>query len=207
MANKKNLQTTITSLSLILLGSALIICTMPLFTYTRDESKLIPKSKTLIAGYFEIYQSHDKVVPVQLSVGQTLNILATSNAIFNFSIVNEPDPSNITYTYYSLNNTTLVNMTWTHQIRSSQPGTYCLIFLAQNASSDAPVQVYANITKNWTEIELIPVVMPDRIPLINSNFGYVGLAILVIGVIYLRVNLRSQRKLKDRRQQRPSTVR
>ncbi|MDH7558446.1 MAG: hypothetical protein QHH18_07605 [Candidatus Bathyarchaeota archaeon] len=203
MVNKKISQTVVISFMLILLGSVLIICTMPLFTYTRDESQLVPMSETLIDGYFEIYQSQNKVVTVELSIEQTLNILATSNSIFNFSIVNQTQQPNITY--YFLNNTNTVNMTWTHQIRT-QPRTYHLVFDAQNASLNSPVEVYANVTKNWTEVKLVPVLMPDRIPLINSNFAYIGAAILVIGIIYLRVNLRSKRKLKDKRQQRPSAI-
>lgn len=196
MVNKKISHAIVISFALILLGSVLIICTMPIFTYTRDEPQLVPKSETLIDDYFEIYQSQNKVVTAELSIEQTLNILATSNAIFNFSITNQTQQPNITY--YFLNNTTTVNMTWTHQIRT-QPRTYYLVFEAQNASSNSPVQVYANVTKNWTEIKLVPVLMPDRIPLINSNFVYVGAAILIIGIVYLRVNLHSKRKLADRR--------
>lgn len=164
------------------------ICSRPVFTFMRDEGvQEVPKSQIIMDYSFEIHQSQDKLVQVQMTIGQKLNVLAAGNGNFNFSIANFTDPTGAIQpdqpdvTYLSLEDTNSVNTTWSPTVRSAQPGSYYLIFLARNASSDSPVQIMANVTKAWTEIQTYG--GPYQAALLNSNFAYVGLGIAVFGAI------------------------
>jgi hypothetical protein len=64
-------------------------------------------------------------------------------------------------------------------VRLGQPGSYYLVFLARNASADSPVQIAANVTKTWTEVQ--PSQVPYQNALIDPNFVYLGLGILIVG--------------------------
>lgn len=174
-------------LMLVLVGAALAICSRPVFTFARDEIREVPKSQIIMDYSFEIHESQDKMVQFQISIGQKLNILAAGNGNFNFSIANFTDPTHAIQpdqpdvTYLSLEDTNSVNTTWSPTVRLAQPGSYYLIFLARNASSDSPVQIMANVTRAWTEIQTYGV--PYQAALINSNFAYVGLGTAVFGAI------------------------
>jgi hypothetical protein len=174
-------------LMLILVGAALAICSRPVFTFARDEYRQVPKSQVIIDYSFEIHESQDKLVQVQMIIGQNLSILATGDGNFNFSIANFTDPTQAIQpdqpdvTYLSLEDTNFVNTTWRPTVRAAQPGSYYLIFLARNASSDSPVHIVANVTKAWTEVQTYGV--PYQAALIDSNFAYVGLGTAVFGAI------------------------
>jgi len=206
MAYKKALSLGIVAgLSLVLLGAVLTYCSMPVFSYTREEVQEVPRSEVIMDYSFDINRSQDKMVQVQVSIGQKLNILATGNGIFNFSIVNftnthhviQPDKPDVIY--FFLNNTSSVNATWSSQVRSAQPGNYYLVFLARNASSDSPVQIYANVTKTWTDIQIKQVVAADRLPLIDPNFVYIGLGTAIFGVVILLVTVYTRHRPRNRR--------
>jgi hypothetical protein len=172
---------------LILVGAALAICSRPVFTFMRGESQEVPKSQIVMDYSFEIHQSQDKLVQVQMTIGQNLSILAKGNGHFNFSLANFTDPTHAIQpdqpdvTYLSLEGTNFVNTTWRPTIRSAQLGSYYLIFLARNASSDFPVQIVANVTETWIEIQTYGV--PYQAALLDSNFAYVGLGTAVFGAI------------------------
>jgi len=172
---------------LILVGAALAICSRAVFTFMRDEMQEVPKSQVIMDYSFDVHQSQDKLVQVQMTIGQKLNILAEGNGNFNFSIANFTDPTSSIQpdhpdvTYLSLDDTNVVNTTWSPTVRIAQPGMYYLIFLARNASIDSPVQIMANVTKTWTEIQTYEV--PYQAALMNSNLAYVGLGTAVFGAI------------------------
>ena len=172
---------------LIVVGAALALCSRPVFTFVRDEAQQVPKSQIIINYSFEIHQSQDKLVQVQMTIGQKLNVLATGNGNFNFSVANFTDlthaiqPDQPDVTYLSMEDTTSVNTTWSPTVRSPQPGSYYLIFLARNTSSDLPVEIMANVTKTWTDIRTYGV--PYQTSLIDPAFVYIGLGTAVSGAM------------------------
>jgi hypothetical protein len=185
-------------LVLIVVGAVLALCSTPVFTFVRDEMREVPKSEIIMDYSFDIHQLQDKMVQVQLSIGQKLDILATGNGNFNFSIANFTDPTHVIQPdqpdliYLSLDNTTSVNTTWSPTVRSAQPGSYYLIFLARNASPDFPVHIAANVTKTWTDIQTY--VVSYRKSLIDSSFAYIGLGIAIFGAaIFLATLYRRHR--------------
>ena len=188
----------VTGLAIIVAGAALAICSAPVFTFTRDDVRLVPKSEIIMNSSFNLHQLQDKVVQFQAAIGQELNISVMSDGIFNFSIANFTDPSHISHpdqpdvTYLSIDNTTYVNTTWSPTIRVAQPRSYYLIFLARNASSDSPVHVVANVTKTWTDVQTYGV--PYQKALIDSSFAYVGLGIFIFGIVVSSVALHLQHK-------------
>jgi hypothetical protein len=176
----------IASLLMIIVGATLALCSRPIFTFTRDDGiKEIPRSETIMNYSFTIHQSRDKLAQFQITIGQKLNISATGNGNFNFSIANFTDPSHLEQpdqpdlVYLSLDNTDSVNTTWSPVIRTAEPGSYYLIFLARNASVESPVQIVANVTKTWTDIQTIRVQYKGS--LLDSSFLYVGSAIVILG--------------------------
>ncbi len=196
----------VAGLSLVLLGVTLIVCSMPVFSLMREELVEVQKSETVMDNSFRVHQTQDRIVKFQSRIGQELDILATGSGIFNFSIASFSDPDNLTQpdepdvVYFSLDNTTSVNTTWATQVRSAQLGNYCLVFLARDAPSDSPVQIYAKVTKNWTDIQTRQVDTGDRIRLIDPNFTYMGLGIAVFGVVILVITLYLGNRPRNRRQ-------
>jgi hypothetical protein len=174
-----------TGLALFVTGAAIAISSRPVFTFMRNEVEEIPKSETIMNYTFDIHQSQDKLVEFQMSIGQKLDVLATGSADFNFSISNFTDPTQISQpdhpdiVYLSMDNISAINTTWSPVVRLPQPGSYYLIFLARNASIDSPVEIEADVTKTWTEVE--PYQVPYQKALIKSDFVYLGLGILIPG--------------------------
>lgn len=172
-------------LLLIVVGAALALLSRPIFTLTRDASREVPMSEIIMNSSFDIDQSQDKLTPFQISIGQTLNISAMGTENFNFSIANFTDPSHLAQpdqpdlVYLSLDNITTINTTWSPVVRTAQPGSYYLVFLARNASVNSPVQVMANVTKTWSEIQTYGV--PYLGSALDSNFVYVGLGLVTLG--------------------------
>jgi hypothetical protein len=170
---------------LIVVGAALALCSRPIFTLTQDEVQEVPRSEPIMNYSFIIHQSQNKTVPFQINIGQNLTTLASGSGIFNFSIANFTDPSHLAQpdqpdvVYLSLDNITNINETWSPVTRLTTPGSYYLVFLALNASIDSPVMINANVTKTWTEIDTIGV--PYRGSVLNSNFAYIGLSIVLLG--------------------------
>lgn len=140
------------------------------------------------------------MVEFQMSFGQTLNVSAQGSGPFNFSIANftrtnqtvRPDQPDVTYLYQT--NISALNATWSPQTRVAETGSYYLIFLARNASYDSPVQIYANVMKTWIELQLKPVVAPDRRPLLDQSFVYVGSIMIVLGAVISSVTFSHMRR-------------
>jgi hypothetical protein len=178
---------------LFLVGTVLIICTFPVFSHTRQEVELVPRSEVIINGTFTIYQLEDKILPFQLSIGQSIIILATSNGNMSCSIVNftqtgdaiQPDKPD--WIYFFQNDTTSLNKTWSPTTRLPDPGKYYLVFLARDAPPDSPVQVYANATRTWTDIQFKEVPAEDRIRLLDQNFVYIGSVMIVLGTVLFSI--------------------
>lgn len=183
--NKSRLTIIAVGLVLFITGAVVAISSRPVFTFMRDEVREVPGSEIIMEYSFEIHQSQDKLVKVQISIGQKLHVFAVGTADFNFSIANFTDPSHVSQpdqpdvVYLSLDNVTIANTTWSPVLRLAQPGSYYLVFLARNASADSPVQITANVTKTWTEVQ--PYQVPYQNALIDSNFAYLGLGILTVG--------------------------
>jgi hypothetical protein len=70
------------------------------------------------------------------------------------------------------------------------------VFLARDALPDSPVQVYANATKTWTDIQLKEVVAEDRVSLLDQNYGYLGSAMAVLGIAAIRIAVIRKRRSK-----------
>jgi hypothetical protein len=170
---------------LIVVGAALALCSRPIFTLSRGEVQELPRSEIIMNYSFNIHQSQDKLVEFQMTIGQKLHIYASASGNFNFSIANFTDPSHLAQPdqpdviYLQLDDITNINTTWDPGVRTGQPGSYFLIFLARNASVDSPIQIDSNVTKTWTEINTIGV--PYLGSVLNSNFAYVGLGIVLFG--------------------------
>lgn len=173
------------SIMLIVVGAALALCSRPVFTFMRDEIREVPRSEIIMNYSFDIHQSQDKTVQFTINIGQKLEVRAAGSRVFNFSIANFTDPSHLIQpdqpdlVYLSLENTASVDTSWSPVIRSAQPGSYYLIFLARNASVDYPVPIVANVTKTWTDIQTYGV--PYLGSLLDSSFAYIGLGILILG--------------------------
>jgi hypothetical protein len=173
------------SIMVIVVGAALALCSRPVFTLMRDEVREVPRSEIIMDYSFNIHQSQDKLVQFTISIGQKLEVHVVGSGIFNFSIANFTDPSSLIQpdqpdvVYLSLENTTSVDTVWSPIIRSAQPGSYYLIFLARNASVDYPVSIMANVTKTWTDIQTYGV--PYLGSILDSGWAYVGLGILILG--------------------------
>ena len=195
----------LTGFLFFLIGVIIIVCTLPVFTHTRQELVQVPRSEVIIDSTFDIHQLEDKVVQFQASIGQSLNIYAASNGNISFSIANftnangviQPDKPDIVY--FSKNDSATINTTWSPQSRVPDPGKYYLVFLARNASSDLPVHVYANATKTWTDYHLKDVLAEDRIPLLDQDFVYVGSVMAVFGTALFSITLSRSHRPRNRK--------
>jgi hypothetical protein len=185
MTHSKNVRyTIIAGLLLFLFGIALIVCTFPVFSHTRQEVLLVPMSEVILNSTFNIDEFQNKTVTFQLSIGENITILATSNGNISCSIANFDKPDDV---YFFQNDTTTINKTWSPAERVSEVGKYYLIFLAHDAPQTSPVQVHANATKTWTDIQLIEVPAEDRISLLDQNFIYAGSASVIIGTVLFSI--------------------
>ena len=201
----KGLKAMFAGLLFFLIGAILIICTLPVFTHTRQELVQVPRSEVIVDSTFDIHQLEDKTVQFQISIGQSLNIYVAGNGNMSFSIANftdadgaiQPDQPDIVY--FSQNDTATINTTWSPQSRVPDPGKYYIVFLARNASSDSPVQVYANATKTWTDYQLRDVVAEDRIPLLDQSFVYVGSVMAVFGTALFSITLSRSHRPRNRK--------
>lgn len=208
MARKKATLLIIVGLVFILLGAILVICSRPYFSYTIEKLEQVQKSETVMDSSFEIHQSQDKLVKVQMIIGQTLDILASSNENFTFLVANYTDPENVTaldepdLTYYMLNGTLIVNTTWSPQLRSGENSTYYLTFLARDFPASSPVHVYANITKRWKDIQIKTAVAPDLKALIDSNYAFVGLGFAISGGVVLTYTFQHRHRPRSKRRAR-----
>jgi hypothetical protein len=206
MTKKRDTSRVLVGLFLIVLGGLLILLSRPAFSYTMEKLEQVPKSEIIMNNSFTIHQSQDKVVQVQMKIGQTLGILASGDKNFTFLIANYTDPENVTaldepdVTYYILNGTLTVNTTWSPQTRTAEQSNYYLTFLARNFPAESPVYVYANVTKKWTDIETKTIVAPDLKPLIDPNYMYVGLGVVILGgIILIHIFYRRRRQRSQRR--------
>ena len=190
------------ALLLFLTGAILIVCTLPVFTHTRQELLQVPRSEIVFDSAFGIHQLEDKTVEFNISIGQSLKIYATSNGNMSFLIANFTDadgaiqPDQPDLVYFSQNETKTVNTTWSPQSRVPYPGKYYLVFTARDASPDSLVIVHANATKTWTDIQLKEVVAEDRISLLDQNFGYLGSALVILGIAAIRIAVIRNRRSK-----------
>jgi hypothetical protein len=191
MTKKRATSWIFAGLSLILAGAVLVVCSKPYFSYTIEKLEQVQRSETIMNSSFNLHTSQDKMVQVQMSIGQTLNILASGSENFTFLIANYTDPENVTaldepdVTYYVANGTLTVNTTWGPQVRTAEPGNYYLTFLARDLPPESPVYLYANITKKWTDIDIKTVIAPDLRSLIDSNYAFIGMGVAILGGVIL----------------------
>jgi hypothetical protein len=204
---KKPTSLILVELFLILFGVVLVICSRPYFSYTIESMEQVQRSETILDHLFDLHQSQDRVIHVQMAIGQTLDILASGDKNFTFLVAYYTNPENVTglaepdVTYYLLNGTLTVNWTWGGpQVRTAESGDYSVVFLARDTPVESPSHVYANITKKWMEIQPRTVPAPDRKSLVSSDFVFVGLGTMILGgtiivyVFYHRHRLRNRRK-------------
>lgn len=204
MTRKTNERRTIIfGIILFLVGTVLIICTFPIFNHTKQQLEEVPRSEAIIDGTFTVHQSENKTVPFQLSIGQTLTVLATSDRNITCSIANftstdsliHPDQPDVVYFFQ--NDTTTINETWSPQTRVPEPGEYYLVFLALDAPPESPAHVFANATKTWTDVQLKDVPAEDKIPLLDENFVYVGAAIVILGTVIFAITFSRSRRSRS----------
>jgi len=205
MTRKRATSRIFAGLFLTLLGAVLVVCSKPYFSYAIEELEQVQRSETIMNYSFTLHTSQDKMVQVQMIIGQTLDIFASGSENFTFLVANYTNPENITaldepdVTYYVVNGTLTVNTTWSPQSRTAELGNYCLTFLARDFPAESPVHVYANITKKWKDIYTKTVVAPDLRALIDSNYTFVGLGLVILGgavlvhTFYYRHQPRSRR--------------
>jgi hypothetical protein len=205
MTKKRATSWIFAGLFLILLGVALVVCSKPYFSYTIEKLEQIQKSETIMNSSFNLHASQDKMVQVQMSIGQTLDILASGSENFTFLIANYTNPENVTalnepdVTYYIANGTLTVNTTWSPQVRTAQIGNYYLTFLARDFPAASPVHVSANITKKWTKIETKTIVAPDLRALIDSNYAFIGMGVAILGGVVLAYTSYNKRRPRSQR--------
>jgi hypothetical protein len=205
MAKKKATSRILIGLFLILLGAVLVVCSKPYFSYTIEKLEQVQRSETIMNYSFDLHKSQDKMVQVQMIIGQTLDILASGSENFTFLIANYTNPENVTaldepdVTYYMLNGTLTVNTTWGPQTRIAEPGSYYLTFLARDFPAESPVHVSANITKKWTDIETKTIVAPDLRALMDSNYVFVGLGVAILGGVILAYTFYNKRRPRSQR--------
>jgi hypothetical protein len=186
MTKKRATSRIFAGLFLILLGAILVICSKPYFSYTIEKLEQVQRSETIMNYSFTLHKSQDKMVQVQMTIGQTLDILASGSENFTFLVANYSNPENVTaldapdVTYYIANGTLTVNTTWGPQVRTAEPRIYYLTFLARDFSTGSPVHVSANITKKWEDMYTKTVVAPDLRALIDSNYSFVGLGVVIL---------------------------
>lgn len=138
-------------------------------------------------------------VPVQLSPDQTLIILATGNKVFDFSIVNytatgyvaPPDPPD--ETYLSLKNTVLINTNWSPHVS----GSYYIRFKVLTYDYSHPTEITARVNKTWTELVENIVTERGTMSLIDINFEYVGLGLIISGITILTASFIIHRRKPD----------
>lgn len=133
-------------------------------------------------------------VPFQCDSDQTLTILLTGDSPFDFSIMSHLS-SGVDATYLSLKGISSVNTNW----KPDTSGNYYLNF--QSGGND---NVGGRVTKTWTEVESYTVNVTNTQSLIDPNFSYVGLGVLVAGVliplvtlVYMRRNRSTRNLLKE----------
>jgi hypothetical protein len=191
MAKKRATSRIFAGIFLILLGAVLVVCSGPYFNYTIEKLEEVQRSETILDYSFDLHKSQDKMVQVQMSIGQTLDMLASGSQNFTFLVANYTNPENVTaldepdVTYYLVNGTLTVNATWSPQVRTAEPGKYYITFLARDFPPESPVHVYANITKEWKELQTKTVAAPDLKALIDSNYAFVGLGVAILGGVIL----------------------
>ncbi len=190
MANKKIRRIVIAfGLILAVVGVVIAIGSMPVFTFMKDDYRSVLKSESIANSTFEINQTQDKLIEFQLAFHQNVTILAAGTQNFNFSIANFTDPNHISnpeepdVDYLPLRNVTLVNVTWTPELRTPETSTYYLVFLPWNASLVSSVRITANVTKSWTELQTFQT--PYQDVLIDPSYVYLGMGILVSGTALL----------------------
>jgi hypothetical protein len=197
-SSKKMRYTIIAGFLLFLSGIALILCTFPVFGHTRQEVLLVPMSESIINSTFNLDEFEDKAVTFMLGVGENITILATSSGNISCSIANFTETDDAIQLdkpdviYFFQNDTTIINKTWTPTTRS-ESGKYYLIFLARDAPQTSPVQVHANATKTWTDIQLIDVPAEDRVSLLDQNYIYVGSVMVILGTLVVSVSFSRSR--------------
>jgi hypothetical protein len=205
MTKKRATSQIFAGLFLILLGAVLVFCSRPYFSYTIEKLEQVQRFETIMNYSFDLHKSQDKMVQVQMSIGQTLDILASGSDNFTFLVANYTNPENVTaldepdVTYYAMNGTLTVNTTWSPQLRTAEPGNYCLTFLARDFPAESPVHVYANITKKWKDIYTKAVVAPDLKALIDPNYAFVGLGVVILGGTVLAYTFYHRRRPRSRR--------
>ena len=201
----KGLKTMLAGLLVLLTGAILIVCTLPVFTHTRQELVQVPRSEVIIDSTFNIHQLQDNVTPFQITIGQSLNIYAAGNGNMSFLIANftktdgAVDPDKPDIVYFNLTDTATINTTWNPKERVADPGRYYLVFLARNVSSDSPLHVYANATKTWTDYQYKDVMAEGRISLLDQNFVYLGSAMAILGTALFSITLSRSRRPRNRK--------
>jgi hypothetical protein len=205
MTRKRDTSRVLVGIFLMLLGGMLILFSRPAFSYTMEKLEQVPKSETLMNYSFVLDQTRDKMVQVQMKIGQTLEILASGDKNFTFLIANYTNPENFAtrdepdVTYYILNGTLTVNTTWSPQTRTAELSNYYLTFLARDLPAESSAYVYASVTKRWTDIEIKTIVAPDLRPLIDPNYTYAGLGVVILGGTVLTHTFYRRRRQKSQR--------
>jgi hypothetical protein len=197
---------TATGLVLILLGVSVAACSLPIFSHTVDRTQWMDQSENIVNSIINLDLTQEKAEwLVPMTMNQNLSVLATSTRDFNFSIVSyagnghDTHPDEPDMIYVAFDEISIVNETWESQVRVAETRDYYIVFQVGSNSSDTPSTINVNLTKNWKELQIVSVTLPDRISLIDPTLQYFGLEVISLGVAIATVSV----YLKRRRRRRP----
>jgi len=174
---------------LIVSGVILTVCSMPVLPVTGPETHHhpIPESSVIMNYSFSLpgNASYYRIESIYLRPWEDLHIRLSGNKSFDLAIVKYnggnysgreafPDA-----TYLTLTNDTSVNTIWGPQTND----TYYLRFYSEGATYSSPCQIVPYVTKNWMGVYTWTENVTRPRSLVNTNFGYVGLGIIALGVL------------------------
>lgn len=185
----------------LLLGIILIVCSLPIFAITsgNTSAQQVPKSASIMDYSIEVtsglWNSAPIDILVEMNANQTLNIGLVANGPFDFSII--VPQSTFNEIYLSKTKINSLSTSWV----SPSANTYVLQFTTNwqyGTGGSQTTDINAKVTKSWTETVNNPVTITENRPLIDSNFTYMGLSMILSGgiIALLGISRRQVRLIK-----------
>jgi hypothetical protein len=164
---------------LTVLGVALVFCSMPILSYTREEIRTHPAvqhSEAIIDYTFELATtSIIREVPFQCSPNQTVNIVVISDGGKQFTVSIRSHLSTGDALYLDLGSGHFFQTSW----EPNSNGNYYLRFQA----IDSDIFVRGNVTKTWTEpASNYTVSVTEQKSVLDPGFYNLGLATALLGL-------------------------
>lgn len=164
---------------LIVLGVIVTLLSMPVFSYTRQNTDYVRKSE--IVMNYSFYPSGTRSTPTEVffecEANQTLSILLAANGPFDFGIASQ-QLNGTEAIYFSQENIVSINKTW-------EPGKGGSYYMKFTVLSEPIPLIDARVTKNWTGPATKSVIQS----FVDADFAYVGLSIAILGLAILASSL------------------